>query len=102
MFLCRAGTVHGDEGLVHEERSRLRPGLLHHSTVNLQRPAGPEGTDPTSKGHRGCECLEPLFNNAHLFDFCFKHCTTSQLAAQLQPPTPFMALIRVAMVTIKH
>ena len=49
------GAVHSDEGLVHEERPRLRPGILHHSTVHLQRPPGPERTDSTSKGHRGCE-----------------------------------------------
>lgn len=56
VVLPRIGAVHGDEGLVHEKRPRLRPRILHHSTVHLQRPAGPERTDPTSKGHRGCEC----------------------------------------------
>lgn len=52
-FLRCAGAVHSNEGLVHEERPRLRPGILHHSTVHLQRPPGPERTDSTSKGHRG-------------------------------------------------
>lgn len=51
----RVGAVHSNEGLVHEERPRLRPGILHHSTVHLQRPPGPERTDSTSKGHRGCK-----------------------------------------------
>lgn len=55
-FPCRVGAVHSDEGLVHEERPRLCPGILHHSTVHLQRPSGPERTDSTSKGHRGCKC----------------------------------------------
>lgn len=55
-FPPRVGAVHGDEGLVHEKRPRLRPRILHHSTVHLQRPPGPERTDSTSKGHGGCEC----------------------------------------------
>lgn len=49
------GTVHSYEGLVHEEWPRLCPGILHHSTVHLQRPPRPERTDSTSKGHRGCK-----------------------------------------------
>lgn len=56
VFFPCVGAVHGDEGLVHEERPRLRPRILHHSTVHLQRPPGPERTDSTSKGHGGCEC----------------------------------------------
>lgn len=55
-FSQLAGAVHSNEGLVHEERPRLRPGILHHSTVHLQWPPGPERTDSTSKGHRGCKC----------------------------------------------
>lgn len=31
-----AGTIHSDERLVHEERSGIRSGLLHHSSVYLQ------------------------------------------------------------------
>lgn len=61
---CCAGAVHGDEGPVHEERPRLRPGILHHSTVHLQRPAGPERTDSTSKGHRGCKSALSILTSA--------------------------------------
>ena len=57
-FSCCVGAVHSNEGLVHEERPRLRPGILHHSTVHLQRPPGPERTDSTSKGHRGRKYAE--------------------------------------------
>ena len=32
------GTIHGDEGSVHEEWPGLCLGLLHHSAVNIQRP----------------------------------------------------------------
>lgn len=48
------GAVHGHEGPVHEERPGLRSGLLHHRSVDLQRPSGPERADPQSEGHRGC------------------------------------------------
>lgn len=48
-----AGAVHGDERPVHEERSGLRSRLLHHGSVDLQRPSGPPGADPPSEGHRG-------------------------------------------------
>lgn len=52
-FFCRAGAVHSHEGPVHEKWPRLRSGLLHHSTVHLQWPPGPERTDSTSKRHWG-------------------------------------------------
>lgn len=45
------GTIHCDEGSVHEERSGLRAGLLDNGTVHFQRPAGSEGADSASEGH---------------------------------------------------
>lgn len=50
------GAVYRHEGPVHEERPRIRPGVLHHSAVDIQRPSGPPGADPSSEGHRGREC----------------------------------------------
>lgn len=85
-FPPRVGAVHGDEGLVHEERPRLRPRILHHSTVHLQRPPGPERTDSTSKGHRGCKC------SALTFFFCVTISMDQREEDSLpcsQPPTLF-------------
>ena len=48
-----SGTIHRHEGLVHEERSGLRPGVQHHRPVHLQRPAGPARADPPCEGHGG-------------------------------------------------
>ena len=45
-----SGTIHSNERPLHEERPRLRPRLLHHGTVHVQRPAGPQRTDPQSQG----------------------------------------------------
>lgn len=45
------GTIHGDAGPVHEERPRLRPGLLDNGPVDVQRPARPAGADTAGKGH---------------------------------------------------
>lgn len=83
LFIFCTGAVHSDEGPVHEEWPRLCPGILHHSTVHLQWPPGPEGTDPTSKGHRGRKYLHtmvhfftcslvfntnPVLTSSHVFD----------------------------------
>lgn len=53
--LVSIGTVHSYEGPVHEERPGFCFGVLHYSAVDVQRPAGPAGTDPSSQGHRGRE-----------------------------------------------
>lgn len=54
-ILCILGTIHGDAGSVHEKRPGLCSRLFNHSTINLQRPAGSEGTNLTSQGHGRCK-----------------------------------------------
>lgn len=46
-----AGTIHGHEGSVHEERPGLRAGLLDNGPVDVQRPARPAGADTAGEGH---------------------------------------------------
>ena len=50
LFLFVPGAIHGDARPVHEERPGLRPRLQHHRAVHLQRPAGPQGSDPQGQG----------------------------------------------------
>ncbi len=45
------GTIHRDERPVHEERSGLRPRLLHHRPVHVQRPSRPPGTNSQGQGN---------------------------------------------------
>ena len=44
------GTIHSDARPVHEERPGLRPRLLHHRAVHLQRPPGSPGANSQSQG----------------------------------------------------
>lgn len=50
--LLSTGTIHSHEGPLHEKRPRIRVSVLDNGTVDVQRPAGPQGANPAGEGHR--------------------------------------------------
>ena len=79
MSLCRlqlliswslfSGTIHGHARSLYEERAGLRPRLLDHRPVDLQRLAGPEGADPQSQGKAAAMFFPgPLLRNSPKVD----------------------------------
>ena len=46
-----SGTIHGNEGSVHEKWPGVRTRLLDNGPIDVQRPSRSARTDTTSKGH---------------------------------------------------
>ena len=82
VLLFFSGTIHSDARPVHEEWPGLRPRLLHHRAVHLQRPPGSPGANSQSQGNvRLIPYLKILwpYKPSYFFWLIFWHFCSKQL-----------------------